>query len=481
MRHTARVLLTAAVLLHALAAQAEQPSEATARAVAEAVKQYGPVEFSRPGVVRVSPDGDGYRLSVDLARTVAAAIAPWTVKEASRPVVKLGNPAGGLWTFDTSGPFTLAAELVAGTRSSTASLVIASAAVKGMFDPATLFPREVEARASDATLGLRAAQNSVRIGIGNFDLRSATTDRSAGLGDVDAKFSMQDASAILGAFPQPEVKLAADRIDGTYRIGRLDLAGVGAITRFWKTIARGKDVSALSTTERDGLRAILDKHLPALDEVGGSVTARGLSISAADARFSADRLEYLSRWEGLSGKAALVVGMRVANVSVAEGVWPKGLEAVLPEEAALDAKVSGFDLSKTWKDLALLRTEQEYAQLPRDHFSGMMLPDGRVLLDIEEAVARSAFYNVSLKGHVQLLTGATEKVSARFSVTARNLDATVKYLQDNAGTIPVYARFATMALMMKGLGKPGADSTTQWDVVYEDGGQITVNGQRLPF
>lgn len=481
MLRLAKVLLTAAALFQPVAVLAQAPSEAEARAVAEAVKRYGPAEFARPGVVRVSPEGAGYRLSVDLARALSATIAPWTVKEVTPPIVKLGSQADGLWMFDTSGPFTLATELVAGTRSSTASLVIPTAEVKGLFDPATLFPREVKASASDTAVGLRAAQNSVRIGIGKLDLHSKTADLTPGLGDVDATFSMQDASAVLGAFPQPEVKIAADRIDGTYRIGRLDLAGLGAITEFWKVTAPGKDLAGLSTEQRAGLRAILDRHLPALDEVGGSVTARGLSLTAADTGFFADQFDYLSRWEGLSGKAALLVGLRVANVRVADGVWPKGLEAVLPAEAALDAKVSGFDMSKVWKDLALLRTEQDYAQLPRDHFSGMMLPDGRISLDIEKAFARSSFYDVSLEGQVQLLTGAAEKVSARFTVTARDLDATVKYLQDKTASVPVFGRFATMALMAKGLGRPGADGITQWDVVYDETGGVTVNGQRLPF
>lgn len=481
MQRTVLAGLLSTVLLQPIAAWAEAPTEATAKAVEEAVKTYGPDAWSKPGLLRVSPDGDGYRLAFDVAKAIADGIAPWTVKDASSLIFKLNEQPDGRWAVDASGPVNLTTEYLAANRSNTVSLAAASKVIKGVFDPVAIFPRELELGLTDATLGLRAAQNSIKFGVKGFALTSTTKDLSAEASDVDADFSLQDVSAVFGTFPQPEVKAAATRIDGTYKLGKLDLAGVGAITRFWQVTAAGKDVSKLTEAERAQLKAILETHTPTIDEIGGTLSAAGVSISEGGKGFSMEKLDYQSRWEGMGGKAVLLIGARVANVGVAEGVWPKGLEAMLPKEAAFNVRASGFDMGAIWKDVALLRTEQEFARLPRDHFSKTLLPGGQMTMDITQSFARSSFYDLTLTGQVQLVTGTREKVSGLFTATARDFDKTLKYLQDNTATVPIFGRFAVMATMIKGFGKPGPDGTTVWEVKFEDTGKIIVNGQPLPM
>lgn len=481
MYRTVSALLLSSVLLQPMAAWAEAPSEATARTVEDAVKAYGPEAWSKPGLVRVSPDGDGYRLGFDVARAIADGIAPWTVKDASPLIFKLNAEPDGRWAFDASGPFKLATERLAGDRSSAVSLSAASTKLAGVLDPVAVFPRVLEFGLTDATLGLRAAQNSIKVGARDFRLNSATRDLSAQSSDVDATFSTQDVSVVLGAFPQPEVKFAAARVDGTYKLGKLDLAGLGALVRFWQVTAAGKDLSRLAEPERTQLRAILAEHMPLIDLIGSTVSATGVTISQGGKGFTMETLDYRSRWEGMGGKAALVIGARLGNVGVDEGVWPKALEALLPTEAAVNTRTSGFDLGAVWKDLGLLRTEQEFALLPRDHLSKILLPGGRVTIDIHDSFARSSFYDLTLAGQARLIEGATETVSADFTVTARNLDGTLDYLRDNTATVPIFGRFALMATMMKGFGKPAPDGATVWEVTFDESGKLTVNGQQVPI
>ena len=482
MRRTVRAVLAASLLLSPVAAWSEPVDDAAAKKVEDAVRAFGPDAWSAPGLLTVRPDGEGYRLVLDTAGALRPQIAPWTVKNASPLEFRLDERPDGHWSFDAAGDLTLSTEYLAANRTNGVTLVLGSKVIRGVFDPVTVFPREAEVGFKDAALTLRAAQETIRFGLKDYRLTSAVRDLPDGRGDVDSEFAAQDFTARFGTFPNPEVRLSAARIDGTYRLGTFDLAGFGALTRFWQVTAAGKGVSKLTDTEREEFKALLTRHAPFVDEIGGSLVASDLSISQAGKAFSAKKLDWQSRWEGMGGRTAMVIGFRVENVAISPDVWPKALEAILPVAAALNIRSSGFDMAATWKEAAELRTPEEQARMPRDPFMKSVLPDGRMTMEITDSFIRSGFYDMSVSGRFHMVPGEkTKQITGALTVSARDFDGTVKYLQDNAGTVPVFTRAAFIALMMKGLGKAEPDGSLVWDVRFEDTGKITVNGQPLPM
>lgn len=481
MHRTVRAMLAASVLLSPAAAWAEPVDEAAAKKVEEAVRTFGPDAWSAPGLLNVRPDGEGYRLVLDTAGAIRSWIAPWTVKNASPLEVRLDERPDGQWSFDAAGDLKLSTEYLAANRTNAVTLALGSKVVKGVFDPVTVFPRQAEVGFKDATLTMRSAQDTIKLGLKDYRLTSAVRDLPDGRGDVEADFAAQDFTATFGTFPNPEVKLSAARIGGTYRLGKFDLAGLGAITRFWQVTAAGKEVSTLTDADRVQLRTILNDHLPVLDEIGGTLAASDLSISQAGKAFRLETLDYESRWEGMGDRAALVIGARIRNAGVDPNVWPKGFEAVLPQSASMNLRLSSFDMGAFWKDAALLRTERELSLLPRDHMSKIVFPDGGMTVDVTDTSVKSSFYDLTVSGQVRLSMDRASLPGGTLTLTARDFDGTVKYLQDNVGTVPVFGQASFFALMMKGLGKAQPDGSLVWDVKFEDTGKITVNGQPLPM
>lgn len=481
MRRSMRALLAISVLALPVTAWGEPATDADAKAVEAAIRAQGPDGWSAPGVLRVRPDGEGYSLTFDTAKAITTAIAPWTIKDASPVVIGFQKQADGLWNFDTAGDLRLATELLAGTRSNGVSLTVTGNSVKGVFDPATSLPRNVDLGFADAALGLRAGQDSMRIAAKEFSMTSAVKDLPQSRGDVDADFAMKDVSTTIGTFPNPEVKLSAKTVDGTYRMGRIDLAGVNAIMRFRQSVPSGKNVAPLSDADRKRLQEIFKAHLPLLDEIGGTVVASDLSLSQGGSGFTLERLDYRSHWEGISGKAAFIIGAELLNAKVTPGVWPTALDPILPAAAKLDLRLSGFDMGAMWKDAGIVRSEQELALLPRDHTEKLMFPDGKITAELGETFARSTFYDVKLTGRMQLSMDRTSLPVGSLQVTAKDFDKTVKYLQDNGKTVPIFGQAAFVALMMKGLGKAQPDGALLWDVKFDESGKITVNGQPLPM
>jgi len=481
MRRSLPALFAVSVLALPVAASAEPATDADAKAAEAAIRAHGPDSWSAPGVLRVRPDGEGYSLTFDTAKAVAAAVAPWTVKEASPIAVGFRKQADGLWSFDSAGDLRLATEMLAGTRTNSLSLTLGGNTVKGVFDPATSLPRSVDFGFADAVVSLRAAQDSMRIAAKDFSMTSAVKDLPEGRGDIDADFAMKDVSTTIGTFPNPEVKLSAKTVDGTYHMGSLDLAGLNAIMRFRQSVPAGKDAGPLSDADRKRLQEIFRAHLPLLDAIGGTVVASGLSLSQGGSGFTLERLDYRSHWEGISDKAAFIIGADLTEAKVTPGVWPDALGAILPKAAKLDLRLSGFNMGAMWKDATIVRSEQELALLPRDHTEKLMFPDGKITAELKESFARSAVYDVTLSGRMELSMDRTALPVGSLQVTAKDFDKTVKYLQDNSKSVPIFGQAAFFGLMMKGLGKAQPDGSMLWDVTFDESGKATVNGQPLPM
>lgn len=481
MRRPLRALLALSIFSLPVTGWSEPATDAGAKAVEEAIRAHGPDGWSVPGVLRVRPHGEGYSLTFDTAKAISAGIAPWTIKDSTPMAIGLKKQADGLWSFDSTGELRLATELLAGTRSNAMSLTIGANSVKGVFDPAIKLPRSLDLGFADAVLSLRAAQDSVRIAAKDFSMTSAVKDLPENRGDVDADFAMRDVSATIGTFPNPEVKLSAKTVGGTYRMGNLDLAGLNAILRFRQSVPTGKDAAPLSDADRKRLQEIFKAHLPLIDEIGGTVAASGLSLSQGGNAFTLERLDYQSRWEGISDKAAFVIGAELASAKVTPGFWPKELGAALPSAAKLDLRLTGFDMGAMWKDAALVRSEQELSALPRDHTEKLMFPDGKVTAELSHVSVRSGFYDLTLTGRVQLSMNRTSLPVGTLTVTARDFDKTIKYLQDNTKPVPIFGQAAFFALMIKGLGKAQPDGSLLWDVKFDESGKATVNGQPLPM
>jgi len=481
MRRSLPALLVLSVLVPPATSWAGPATDADAKAVEQAVRAHGPDGWSAPGLLRVSPDGEGFRLTFDTARALATGIEPWKIKEATPITIGLKKQADGLWSFDSSGDLRLATELLAGNRTNALSLTVGGRTVKGVFDPVLGLPRSADLNFVEAVVGLRAAQDSMRIAVKDFSMTSAVKDLPQSRSDVDADFAMKDLSVTSGTFPQPEVKLSAAVVDGTYRMAKLDLAGLSALIRFQQSLPGGKAPAPLSTADRDRLREIFKTHLPLVDEIGGSVMASGLLLTQGGKGFALERLDYRSHWEGMSDKAAFVIGAEIANATVTPDVWPKELGAALPSTAKLNLRLTGFDMGAMWKDAALVRSEQETALLPRDHAEKLVFPDGKMTAEFDDSAAKSSFYDVTLSGRIQLSMGRTSLPVGTLQITAKDFDKTVKYLQDNSKPVPIFGQAAFFALMAKGLGKAQPDGSLLWEIKFDESGKATVNGQPLPM
>jgi hypothetical protein len=114
-----------------------------------------------------------------------------------------------------------------------------------------------------------------------------------------------------------------------------------------------------------------------------------------------------------------------------------------------------------------------------DELGKIVLPDGKMHIDFTDVYAKSAVYDLSLAGQMQVNPNDSDKPIVDVVIKAKDLDKTIKYLQDNAQKVPEFGQASFMVLMMKGFGKADADGTTVWAVKLDETGKVTINGQEM--
>jgi hypothetical protein len=115
-----------------------------------------------------------------------------------------------------------------------------------------------------------------------------------------------------------------------------------------------------------------------------------------------------------------------------------------------------------------------------DELDKIVLPDGRMHIEFANVAAKSDIYDVSLTGTMLVNPSNSDKPDADITITARDLDKTVNYLQANAGKVPQFGQASFMLLMMKGFGKQQADGSMTWNVKVDQTGKVLVNGREMP-
>ena len=481
MRPATRAIALAAAVVLPLAAQARTVDEAEAKRIEERLLQHLPETFARGGALDVSPEGDHFEVRLDIRNALAKAIAPWTVSEATPIVHTLTEAAGGLWELAATGTFKLATEFAAAKRSSSLQFTIGSIDSKVTFDPAIGFPRKTDLKLGDIALGMRSAQESLKLGMKDFELKSSVEDTQPGVGNIIAEISGSELSQTSGAFPNPEVRISGETMSGSHEVRGVDFAGIAKLVAFWNGSAAGKTTDRLTAAERAELAAIAAAHRPFVSQAKGETSVGKLAISSGGKRFLIDSLAYRWSFEDIASDGAIVAGMTLENPTVDPGVWPAGVEQALPKSIGFSFRYHGFKFGPMWDMLSDPKAAGDVSTLSSDELARTLLPDGRVTVEIKDTYARSPYYDLGVEGHYYMRAGERgDRYEADIDITARDFDKTVKFLQDNAKTVPVFGRAATYALMAKGLGKPQPDGSTLWNLKIDEAGKITINGQPLP-
>lgn len=480
MTSTARMLLLSAAVAVPSMAAAQTVTEADAKAIESALLSLIAKDVADTGALSVKASGDRYEVLFDLRKAIEKNIAPWTLKDANSIVHSLHSVGKGLWDYAGQGEIRYASEFAAANQSASIALKIGSYENKGTFDESLKFIRKGAFKLGDVAYDTRAAGNSLKIAVKDYALTIAVDEKQPGLGDISADSAAHELSETLGAFPNPETRLAGAALNGRYLFENVDFAGIARLAEFWKGSAKGKTLDTLNETERAAFAEIIARHAPFISRLGENTSIDGVSVTSAGATVKIGNLSYRWAVDGLAKDAVFAFGAKATSITVDAEAVPPVFRKALPREAGFGLRYSGFKLSAMWEALADPKLAGQ-ALTAKDFYTNRILPGEKMTASFDNTYVRSDYYDFTLSGDMVVpVKNPNKPERADLKLIAHDFDKTIKFLQDLSKEDPQMSAASFTALAMKGFGKVQADGSVLWHFEVGADGKMTVNGQPLP-
>lgn len=220
-------------------------------------------------------------------------------------------------------------------------------------------------------------------------------------------------------------------------------------------------------------------HPSLLENLDDHATWDDDELSFRDIKLFANHIEHHLKFFGTPQDYAVGVDLSLDHPTAKPGRFPHAIEQAMPDKAAF-----GFTLRRLDPEAALLtmvRTQRLQNKAKRRRDIALAAFSHGLKVDFQDTYARSQFYDITLSGSLDLnLADRRDQGEANFTITARDLDKTVSFLQTNANSVPQFGQASFFVLMAKGLGKQQPDGTIVWNVNIDRSAAVTVNGRPLP-
>ncbi|MFC3076281.1 hypothetical protein [Shinella pollutisoli] len=480
MRRTIPLTLAALAALSAGAAPAAEVSQRTAGEIERSLTRYLPPELARAGLLTVQAATTFYELRVDPAVLAAKARAGGLAVEGLKPVTAYLRPAqDGTYRVEAATDLDLKGSFGAGAGKGSFSYLVEAMKLDGIYDPEILYFRAADWTAKGLAFESRSPQQSVEARFGESAMRVAAETTGAGLLDISGTGVLKAFTETVTGGEQGRVEISADVVD-------VDVGLDGARYQVFRDLVffvlDNMQKKTLEPAEAARFKALLRAALPVFDNLTETITASNVTVGTAQGTFGARSVRYDIAMNGIAHATRVGFGFDIDGPRPPAGLLPAAFEGVVPERATFRAAVTDLDLAGAMTylldrtDFSRPLTDEESREAGR-----IVLPTGTMNVAFEDVSAVSAIYDVRLTGRMRVQPGKKDGHSADVTITARDFDKTVAYLQQNAAAVPQFGQAAFMLLMVKGFAKDLGNGTQSWDIAVGEDGKVLINGRPLPF
>jgi hypothetical protein len=275
--------------------------------------------------------------------------------------------------------------------------------------------------------------------------------------------------------------ISADSMTGSIEFKRLGVNALRDLLVFGLDLVKA-EAKQLDQAQADKLKTLIRANMPLTDKFDEQLVFKGVKVAAEGMDVSFESFTYGLGFTGLKKDASARFNMGVTKPVIPAHLLPPGTEGAVPDSANFAVAISNLNLEGVVNYMlehADFTKPEPLTPAQSDELGKIVLPDGKMHIDFTDVYAKSAVYDLSLAGQMQVNPNDSDKPIVDVVIKAKDLDKTIKYLQDNAQKVPEFGQASFMVLMMKGFGKADADGTTVWAVKLDETGKVTINGQEM--
>jgi hypothetical protein len=482
MRRQILMASAACALVFSSPALAQQVSPSEAESIQQKLTRYLPQEMIDAGLVTVKAASSFYELRFSPAVLIDKAKSGPVKVEGLKPMTAYLRPMPeGTYRIEANDSFDIKGTVDAAPGKNSFTYLIDSMKLDGIYDPEVLYFTSADWTAQKIAFSTTSPQESLTATIGETAVRFASEKKVEGTLDVTGTGVMKAFAETITGGPSGRVDIGADTID-------IDVSMDGARYKVMQDlvffILDNMHKDKLEATDAARLKEMLRASLPVFDNLTETIKASNVTVNTDKGNFGADAVTYNIDMNGIAHSTRVGFGFGVEKPKTPAGVLPAAFVEAVPERATFKAAVTNLDLAGAVNylvDHADFTKPEPLTEEQNKEIGKIILPDGSMTVEFEDVSAVSPIYDVHLSGKMLVYPEQKDRHSADVTITMREFDKTVAYLQKNAAAVPQFGQAAFGLLMMKGLARDEGGGVQAWDLKVGEDGKVLINGQPLPF
>ena len=482
MRKTILLASAALALTFAGPAFAQEISPSEAESIQQRLTRYLPREMVDAGLVTVRAASSFYELRFNPSVLMEKSATGKVKVEGLKPMTAYLRPTPeGTYRVEANDSFDIKGTVDIAEGKNSFSYVIDSMKLDGVYDPEILYFTSADWTTKRLAFSSSSPKESVTASFGETVMRVEAEKKDAETLDLTSTGVMKAFAETITGGPSGRVDIGADAVDIDVR---MDGARYKVMQDLVFLVLDNMDKQKLEAAEASRLKELLRAALPVFDNLTETIRASNVTVGTEKGIFGADAVTYDVAMNGIAHSTRLAFGFGVEKPKPPAGVLPAVYESALPERATFKAAVANLDLAGAVDYLvehADFTKSEPLTEEQGKEIGRIVLPGGAMTVEFEEVSAVSPIYDVHLAGRMVVYPDQKDRRSADVTVTMRNFDKTVAYLQQNAAAVPQFGQAAFGLLMMKGLARDAGDGAQAWDVTVGEDGKVLINGRPLPF
>ncbi|QRI65697.1 hypothetical protein JQ506_12310 [Shinella sp. PSBB067] len=482
MRRQILMASAALALVSASPVLAQEVSPSEAESIQQRLTRYLPQDMIDAGLITVKAATSFYELRFDPKVLLDKARSGVVKLEGLKPMTASLRPsADGTYRIESNDSFDIKGDIDLPEGRNSFSYVIDSMKLDGIYDPEILYFTSADWTARKLSFSSTSPKDSVTASFGDMAMHVSAEKKDANTLDISSTGVMNAFAETITSAQSGRVEIGADKLD-------IDVSMAGARYKVMQDLVflvlDNMHKQRLEAPEAARLKDLLRTALPVFDDLKETIRASNVTVGTDEGTFGAQAVNYNVGMNGIARSTRLGFGFGIEKPVPPAGLLPPAYAGLLPEQATFNLAVADLDLAGAVTYLVdhadftkpKPLTDEESKEIGR-----IVLPGGAMTLEFEDVSAVSPVYDVHLTGKMTVYPDDKDRHSADVTITMRDFDKTVTYLQKNAAAVPEFGQASFGLLMMKGLARDAGNGAQAWDLTVGEDGKVLINGRPLPF
>ncbi|MFB9948079.1 hypothetical protein ACFFP0_04420 [Rhizobium puerariae] len=470
-----------AAVFSAHAAQAAEVNDQGARALKDSLSHFLPDPARSSGFLTVTPAGDRYEISYDIARLLATIDRQDFTVSGLTPFTLLAAPLpNGQWKLnsDSNMNFSVKGKMPDG-RPTNLTYSVTDAVFSGIFDPAISYLRSGEATSGPIRMVSKSGAEEIEASFAGMNYSLTSTDGAiAGATNFQGKGSLAKFYERIAAPQTPPVQIRAESLDFDVGVEGVVTQNIQKLVSLTLELIRNEKPSDAEITE---LKGLIRDAMPFFTSLSEKIAFNNFIVASQAGDFGVDKLDYTLTMTEPSEATRIGFGLGVEEISTPSGLVPEVYARLVPDMAAVEVGIADLNFTRfvdTVMEMELTKPGPP-PEAEGERLGKALLKDGLLTIDFPRVVARSSLYDIEASGEITGNPDEKDRYNLKTSILARDIDRLIQYFQGAAKVDPQFNQASFAVMMAKGMAKTEPDGRLRWDITIEDGKTFSVNGQPI--